>query len=153
LLQKIATSPAVTFALAHGRNFGAGANFFGACKRRIAEPDATFQMPGLNFGLVLGTQRFSACVGRDIAREILSSTRTFDAQEDQVISFITEIAPTETWDTLVETELAQTPAPSRALLHGAIDNDQSDRDLAQLVRSATTPGLKSRIATYLAQAN
>ena len=83
LLDRIARSPAVTIACAQGRNFGAGVDLFGACKRRIAEADATFRMPGLNFGLVLGTRRFAACVGRDAAREIQASTRTFDADAER----------------------------------------------------------------------
>lgn len=150
LLDKIARSPAVTIACAHGRNFGAGVDLFGACKRRIAEADATFRMPGLNFGLVLGTRRFAACVGRDAAREIQSSTRTFDAAEAQRLGFVTEAASIDDWSALIEAECTRTPDPTRALLNAALDDDGSDRDLAQLARSAALPGLKSRIAAYLA---
>ena len=150
LLDKIARSPAVTIACAHGRNFGAGVDLFGACKRRIAEDDATFRMPGLNFGLVLGTRRFAACVGRDAAREIQASTRTFDASEARELGFVTQIASQNEWPALFETEFERTPDATRAVLHGALDDDHSDRDLAQLARSAAAPGLKERIAAYLA---
>lgn len=155
LLDKLARSPAVTIACAHGRNFGAGVDLFGACKRRIAEADASFRMPGLNFGLVLGTRRFAACVGRDAAREIQSSTRTFDASQAQQLGFVTQTTPSADWPELIEAECARTPDPTRALLHGALDDNDndSDRDLAQLARSAATPGLKSRIAAYLAPKN
>lgn len=152
LLQKIAASPAVTIALAHGRNFGAGVDLVGACKRRIAEPQATFRMPGLNFGLVLGTRRFAACVGRDKAREIQASTRTFEAVEGGEIGFVTETMPQEQWAEAIDAEFAHTPDPARTLLHEALNSEQADRDLALLVRSAAAPGLKSRIAQYLAPA-
>ena len=62
LLQRVAATPCLTVALAHGRNFGAGVDLFGACKWRLATPDASFRMPGLKFGLVLGTRRFAALV-------------------------------------------------------------------------------------------
>ena len=63
LLQRVAATPCLTVALAHGRNFGAGVDLFGACKWRLAAPEASFRMPGLKFGLVLGTRRFAALVG------------------------------------------------------------------------------------------
>ena len=150
LLDRIARSPAVTIACAQGRNFGAGVDLFGACKRRIAEADATFRMPGLNFGLVLGTRRFAACVGRDAAREIQASTRTFDADEALAMGFVTQSVAQSAWPALIEAEFERTPDATRALLHTALDDDRSDRDLAQLARSAAAPGLKKRIAAYLA---
>src|SRR5512143_1710364 len=55
LLQAVYHAPFETIALVHGRNFGAGVDLVCACARRIADPDATFRMPGLKFGLVLGT--------------------------------------------------------------------------------------------------
>src|SRR5688572_30305656 len=59
LLQAIEHAPFDTLALAHGKNFGAGVDLVGACARRILSPDATCRMPGLRFGLVLGTDRKS----------------------------------------------------------------------------------------------
>ena len=50
-------------------------------------------MPGLRFGVVLGTRRFAARVGADKAREILSASRPFDAEEALRIAFLTRIAP------------------------------------------------------------
>ena len=38
LLQRVAATPCLTVALAHGRNFGAGVDLFGACKWRLAAP-------------------------------------------------------------------------------------------------------------------
>ena len=67
LLHMVATSPCATLALAHGRNFGAGVDLFGACRRRYCTSAATFRMPGLKFGIVLGTRRFASLVGREAA--------------------------------------------------------------------------------------
>ncbi len=63
LLQALARSPCLTVGLAHGRNFGAGVDLFAACRWRVATAEATFRMPGLAFGVVLGTRRFAALVG------------------------------------------------------------------------------------------
>src|SRR5687768_16864540 len=60
LLQAVARSSCLTVGFAHGRNFGAGVDLFAACKWRVAAPEATFRMPGLAFGVVLGTRRFAA---------------------------------------------------------------------------------------------
>lgn len=149
LLHKIAASSALTIALAHGRNFGAGVDLFGVCRWRVATDDATFRMPGLKFGLVLGTRRFATCVGDQVAREILSTTRTFDAAEALAIGFLTACKPTESWPDLVADAVSRTPDAARPFLTHALDKETPDTDLALLVRSAAKPGLKARIARYL----
>ncbi len=63
LLQALAHAPFDTLALAHGRNFGAGVDVVCACGRRVGDPAATFRMPGLSFGLVLGTRRYAIASG------------------------------------------------------------------------------------------
>lgn len=154
LLQSIARSPSLTVAFAHGRNFGAGVDLFAACRWRIATADAAFRMPGLGFGLVLGTRRFAAIVGRDTAREVLESLATFDAARGKEMGFVRRIAPREDWPAILGEAVttARTLSPeSRAGLHGALDPQTHDADLADLVRSASAPGLKARIARYLAE--
>ncbi|KNY08732.1 MAG: enoyl-CoA hydratase/isomerase family protein [Achromobacter sp.] len=152
LLQRLAASPCLTVALAHGRNFGAGVDVFGACKWRISAPDATFRMPGLKFGLVLGTRRFAALVGAERARAVLEQAATFSAEEALRDGFATRLAVTEEWPELeqqaLETATALTDA-SRIQLYAALSQETPDTDLARLVRSAAAPGLKDRVAAYL----
>jgi enoyl-CoA hydratase len=153
LLQAIDRSPCLTLAFAQGRNFGAGVDLFAACRWRIAAPDATFRMPGLLFGLVLGTRRFAAIVGREGAREILERAATFDAERARQLGFVRRIASEGEWpqavDDCVAAARALTPA-SRAALQRALAAGHDDADLADLVRSASAPGLKQRIRAYLA---
>lgn len=152
LLQRLAASPCLTVGLAHGRNFGAGVDVFGACKWRISAPDATFRMPGLKFGLVLGTRRFAALVGAERARAVLEQAATFSAEEALRDGFATRLAVTEEWSELeqqaLETATALTDA-SRIQLYAALSQETPDTDLARLVRSAAAPGLKDRVAAYL----
>jgi len=153
LLQAVANSPCLTVALAHGRNFGAGVDLFAACRWRIASADAAFRMPGLGFGLVLGTRRFASIVGADAARDILERLATFDATAARDMRFVTRISePAEWLDVLAEAErvAASLTPEARARLYRVTGGGTAEADLADLVRSASQPGLKQRIALYLA---
>ena len=153
LLQRVARSPCLTLALAHGRNFGAGVDLFAACRWRIAAPDAAFRMPGLGFGLVLGTRRFAALVGAGRAQDILSRLATFDTAAARDMHFVTRTAAVEEWGAIVQEArqaVAMLAPEARAALHRATGSGTDDADLADLVRSASAPGLKQRIAAYLA---
>jgi enoyl-CoA hydratase len=153
LLQLIARSPCLTLGFVHGRNFGAGVDLYAACRWRVASETAAFRMPGLAFGIVLGTRRFAAIVGSNKAREILESLKTFTAQEGQALGFVHRIAPAEEWPLIIQearTVASNIPDASRRRLYEALASDQVDEDLANLVRSAAEPGLKQRIRTYLA---
>lgn len=152
LLQRLAATPCLTVALAHGRNFGAGVDVFGACKWRVSAPDATFRMPGLKFGLVLGTRRFAALVGAERARAILEQAATFSAQDALRDGFASRLAAPDEWPEIgqqaLDTASALTDA-ARAQLYAALSQEAPDTDLARLVRSAAQPGLKDRVAAYL----
>ncbi len=152
LLQLVHYAPFDTLALAHGRNFGAGVDLIGVCSRRVATPDATFRMPGLRFGLVLGTRRFALQVGPDRARDILQESKTFATEEALRIGFLQEIADAAQWPGVVERAAQASTALPRAemaKLVAATRADTRDADLADLVRSAAAPGIKARIAAYL----
>jgi enoyl-CoA hydratase len=151
LLHMVATSPCSTLALAHGRNFGAGVDLFGVCRRRYCTGAATFRMPGLMFGIVLGTRRFASLVGREAAIGILETARTFGAEEARTIGFA-GLAEIESWPQILADAAvaAQTLGDrSRAALYGAVSDESPDADLAALVRSAAQPGLKDRIRAYV----
>jgi len=153
LLQLVARSPCLTLALAHGRNFGAGVDLIAACRWRIATFDASFRMPGLKFGIVLGTRRFAGIVGVERARGILETARSFDATEAQAIGFLKGIAEVEAWPAQVAQarDAAQSlPDHARRALYETLSHDNADADLAALVRSASEPGLGERIRGYLA---
>ena len=152
LLQRLAASPCLTVALAHGRNFGAGVDVFGACKWRVSAPDATFRMPGLKFGLVLGTRRFASLVGAERARTVLEQAATFNAEDALRDGFASRLAAPADWarigDEALETAGTLTD-DSRVQLYAALSQETPDTDLARLVRSASAPGLKDRVAAYL----
>jgi enoyl-CoA hydratase/carnithine racemase len=153
LLQALRHAPFDTLALAHGRNFGAGVDLVSACARRVCAPDAAFRMPGLRFGLVLGTRLFAERVGLQRARVTLQSAVTFTASEAFHWGFATALAAQDRWPDVVAEAAAASSilAPAiAARLFRVTTPDHCDSDLAELVRSAAMPGLKARIARYLA---
>lgn len=153
LLQKVYHAPFATLALAHGRVFGAAADLVGVCHRRVADPAASFRMPGLRFGIVLGTRRLATIIGADAARAILGESRAFDANEAHRLGFATEIAPRAEWPQIIAeaARTAQVLDPAAAAeLFAATAVDTRHEDMAALVRSVMRPGLKHRIEAYLA---
>ncbi|HXF67109.1 MAG TPA: enoyl-CoA hydratase/isomerase family protein [Burkholderiales bacterium] len=151
LLQQIHHAPFETLVFAHGRNFGAGADLVASCAVRVAAPEATFRFPGLRFGVVLGTRRLARRVGEDRAREILSASRTFDAEEALRIRFVTRVAPQSEWPRVIEETRERcellTPAAAAAL-HRRTVTDTRAEDMAELAASVSVPGLKERIRLY-----
>jgi enoyl-CoA hydratase/carnithine racemase len=132
---------------------GAGADLFAACSRRVAAPGTQFRMPGLAFGILLGTRRLAARIGADAARRIQNETRPFDAAEALALGFATDILEEKGWPGVVEatTVSANTlSADSTAALFQATVTDTRAQDMADLVASAARPGLKQRIQAYRA---
>ncbi|MEW6318111.1 MAG: enoyl-CoA hydratase/isomerase family protein [Pseudomonadota bacterium] len=154
LLQAVYHAPFQTLALAHGKNFGAGVDLVCACNMRVAAEGSTFRMPGLRFGLVLGTRRLVQRIGTDCARAVLARSINFSAGEAAAMGFVQQVGAQETWPALIQ-EAADAAASlsadaTAALLRVSVP-DTRDADLAELVRSASVPGLKDRLRRYRAQ--
>ncbi len=154
MLQSVTHAPFPTLALAHGRVFGAGADLVCACNRRIAAPGTKFRMPGLGFGVVLGTRRLAACVGREAARDIQNECRTFDADEATEIGFLNQLAEPADWPQIIEAagHAAEViPISSSQTLFRITVADTRAEDMADLVNLASRPGLKDRVWAYREQ--
>jgi enoyl-CoA hydratase/carnithine racemase len=111
-------------------------------------------MPGLRFGLQLGTRRLAQRIGGEKARAILADSTTFDAMAARDIGFATHVAEQKYWGPVVTKELERAMAlepDAAARLHAATLADTRAADMADLVASAALPGLKARIAAYRKQ--
>lgn len=154
LLQALYHAPYETLALAHGRVFGAGADIVASCGVRVAAPETTFRLPGLRFGVVLGTRRLASRIGSDRARDILSASRAFDAREALEIGFLARICERGEWEAIASgaRERCEQLAPAAAAaLHRHTVADTRAEDMAALARSVATPGLKERIRIFREQ--
>lgn len=151
LLQQLYHAPFESLILAHGRNFGAGADLVVSGGIRVAAPGTTFLMPGLRFGVVLGTRRLVHRIGADHARAVLSTSRTFDANEALKMNFVTRISAEAEWPALAAAVRADcellTPAAAAALHRQAVVDSRAE-DMATLANSVGVPGLKERIRLY-----
>lgn len=152
-LQRIWMAPVRTAAIAQGSTFGAGADLFAACDRRLARDGGRFRFPGAGFGLVLGTRRLGERVGVDTARRWVLESATVSAPEALAAGLATGLLPEaqRAGDDDWRAALAAPPAVDRdtmAALHRAGRRDHADADLAALVRSAARPGLVARVRAY-----
>jgi len=156
LLQALWHVPVPTVAMTHGGAFGAGADLVCVCEQRIATPGSRFRMPGLRFGLALGTRRLAERIGPKYARLVLGASAVFDADEALRMRFIDSIVPHTEWPELTQTLYAAATAlttNARATLNRLTASDTRDADLADLVRSAAAPGLKARIQEFRAKSS
>lgn len=153
LLQSVSRAPVPSFALIGGVAIGAGADLAVACTFRIGTRRARFRFPGFRFGVALGTRRLAAIVGTDRARAILLADATVDAEEALAIGLLTDLVEEDELlgkaERLVATQ-SDLSASATARILRLPSVDTSDADLAELVRSLSTPGLQGRIETYLA---
>ncbi|MFG1361245.1 enoyl-CoA hydratase/isomerase family protein [Xanthobacter pseudotagetidis] len=150
LLQAVHHFPGETLALAHGRVFGAGADLFGACARRIAAPGTTFRFPGVRFGVVLGTRRLGAIVGPQARRLILDGIE-IDADTALANGFASEIAARAAWperQSAILAGLGLVAPETRKAISRCLRADTRAQDMADLAASVARPGLKQRIETY-----
>lgn len=151
LLQAVFHARFGTLALAHGACFGAAADLVSSCARRVAAPGTRFRMPGLQFGVVLGTRRLAHVIGAERARRLLEAPGSFDAKAALQTTFIHEILPQDKWADAIAAALASTetlPEWSQQALLGQTTNDTRDADMAALAASVARPGLKSRMTAY-----
>lgn len=150
LLQAVYMAPFDTVACAKGGTYGAGADLFAACRARVADPGARFLMPGLRFGVALGTRRFAAIVGEPAAYELLSASKPFDVEEARRVGFVTHVALEKDWSVFIHERHRTRPLGRDALsrLAGLTRRDTCAEDMRALVESASEPGLVERIRHY-----
>ena len=89
LLQRIRHLPVATVAMVHGACYGAAADLVLCCRYRIATADTRFLMPGLRFGIVLGSRRLRDVLGEPAAYQLLDRVKPFSASEAQETGFVT----------------------------------------------------------------
>lgn len=150
LLQSIHHAPMATIAFCHGGAYGAGADIVCACDSAVAATGTKFRMPGLRFGIALGTRRLADRIGTGAALEILTGSRLFDAAEAMQLGLVDRIGEQQEWPGLIaQARDREKLAPAaKARLKACAKRDTRSADLAALAESASVPGLRSRIATF-----
>jgi enoyl-CoA hydratase len=97
----IATHPAVVIAAVDGLAYGGGFEIALAADMIVAGTDATFAVPEVKLGLVPGggaTQRLPRLVGKNRAKELLTTGNPIDADEARMLGLANRVVPTEEVD-------------------------------------------------------
>jgi enoyl-CoA hydratase len=89
------TMPKPTIAAVNGFALGGGCELALACDLRYASPRAKFGQPEINLGIVPGwggTQRLARICGLGVAKDLVFSGRTIDAEEALRIGLVNAVA-------------------------------------------------------------
>lgn len=78
---QIASTPLPVIAAINGYCYGGGARLAIACDIRLASTNATFRIPGAEYGLVVAAATLPRLVGASKAKEWIFTARPFDAAE------------------------------------------------------------------------
>lgn len=151
MLQAVFHAPMVTVALVRSMAFGAGADLVCCCHHRIATEDSRFCMPGLNFGILLGTRRLTQRIGVDNALSVLTDTRVFKAHEALEMGYLTAISSEESWSSHIEAAKQSGAAIAKehvSRMFEVVIPDTRQEDMADLQASVSEPGLVDRILEY-----
>jgi enoyl-CoA hydratase/carnithine racemase len=150
LLQAVYMAGFDTVACARGAAFGAGADLFAVCRFRLVDPNTRFAMPGLQFGIALGTRRFAALVGEATAYELLASGVPYEAPRALEIGLASRIESEGRWSALIEERHRARRVSGEALgrLARLTRHDSCAADMQALVESASEPGLVERVRRY-----
>lgn len=153
MLQAVFYASMPVLALVQGRAVGAGADLAAAAMRVVLAPKARLQMPGPQFGVVLGTRRLGYRIGSVAARQIQIESRPVEAEEALALGLADSVTDVESWDGVVESFVAdytKLGAGVTAALADVTRPDTRDADMAALARSVAAPGIKQRIADFRA---
>jgi enoyl-CoA hydratase len=88
-------------AAVHGAAFGSGCEIAAACDFVLATSQAAFKYPEVGWGTVGATQRLPRIVGRRMAKELLFTGRTIDAQEALQLGLVNHVYDPEEFDAAV----------------------------------------------------
>jgi enoyl-CoA hydratase/carnithine racemase len=80
-------------AAVNGYAYGGGAVFAINCDIRVCGERARFRFVGASYGLVVGASRLPSIVGAPVAKELIFTARTVDAQEALRIGLANHVVP------------------------------------------------------------
>lgn len=90
--EAIGTSPKPTVAAVAGSCVGGGVEVAAACDIRVCDPSARFRFPGAALGFPVGAAKLVGLVGLGTAKDLVLTSRTFDAAEALRIGFVQDVA-------------------------------------------------------------
>jgi enoyl-CoA hydratase len=83
--------PMPCVALVHGAAIGSGVEIAAACDFIVATPDASFRTPEAQRGTVGATQRLPRILGKRLAKDLMFTGRSLNAEEAREAGFVARI--------------------------------------------------------------
>jgi len=108
--------PMPTIAVVHGPAVGSGCEIAGACDFIVATPEASFRTPEATRGTVGATQRLPRILGKRLAKDLMFTGRTLDADEARDAGLVSRLVGIDFLEiTLEEIKATILKAPPAAL--------------------------------------
>lgn len=89
----LAKAPMPVIAAINGYCFGGGARLAIGCDIRLASDNASFRLPGSEYGLVVAAATLPRLVGAERAKELIFTARKFTAEEAHRYGLVSEVYP------------------------------------------------------------
>ena len=118
----------------NGYAYGGGAVFALQCDVRICSDDAKFRFVGAVYGLVVGASRLPSLVGPAMAKELIFTARTVDAEEALLIGLANHVLPRTELEPFVikmAGQIAEHSLPALVASKEVIDIASGFRDAAR----------------------
>ena len=154
LLQRVRHSSLHSCVMVHGACYGAAADLVLCCRFRVSSPDARFLMPGLRFGIVLGTRRLRDTLGETAAYRLLNRQTPFKANEALETGFLNAVADQSGWDQLIQEQVHRLSIFDQSSIADRVSSltpDTRDADMTALVTSVLNGSIKLRMQQYVAE--
>lgn len=128
-------------AAVNGYAYGGGAALAINCDIRIASDSARFRFIGASYGLVVGAFQLPRIVGAPLAKELIFTARTVDAQEALRIGLVNHLVPLDQLASTVAEMAAAIAANSRT----AVIESKRVIDIATFSREAVQHEVEANI--------
>ena len=93
LARRIGEFQKPVIAAINGVCYGGGLSIALSCDFRLASVNATFRLPGASYGLVVAATLLTSAIGPAMAKDLIFTARTFDAQEALRIGLVNQVQP------------------------------------------------------------
>lgn len=120
----IESLPMPAIAVVEGPAVGSGCEIAAACDFIVATPAASFRIPEAIRGTVGATQRLPRVLGKRLAKDLMFTGRTLDAQEAERHGLVARLVSAEQLDAVlaeISKTILQAPAQSLRLAKRCID--------------------------------
>lgn len=116
--------PMPVIAIVHGAAVGSGCEIAAACDFIIATPEASFRTPEALWGTIGATQRLPRILGKRLAKDMMFTGRTLDAEQAREAGLVSRIVQADALTATIAaiaTTIVAAPAHAMRLAKRSID--------------------------------